>query len=66
MKDTKALAARLNLDPHTLENWRVLGIGPAFHKLGNRVMYSDDDVAAWLAQQRRTSTSDRGPTAART
>lgn len=60
MLDTTALANRLGLKAHTLENWRHLGTGPAFYRVGGKVMYRQDDVDAWLASRRRTSTSDRG------
>lgn len=44
----------------TLERWRVEGRGPAFRKLGRRVLYTREDLLAWAEQQRRTSTSDCG------
>lgn len=44
----------------TLERWRVEGRGPAFVKMGRRVVYRRDDLLTWAAQQRRTSTSDTG------
>lgn len=47
----------LNLSPRTLERFRVEGRGPAFHKFGRRVLYSDPDLLDWAAEQRRTSTS---------
>jgi predicted DNA-binding transcriptional regulator AlpA len=47
----------------TLERWRVAGTGPKFFKLGSLVRYDEDDVNEWLAQQRRTSTSDQGQAA---
>jgi DNA-binding transcriptional MerR regulator len=62
-RNTRSLAERLGLKPKTLENWRSLGGGPAFYRVGGRVMYDDADVDAWLASRRRTSTSDRGESA---
>jgi predicted DNA-binding transcriptional regulator AlpA len=50
-------AKRLGLARKTLSNWRSRGCGPAHYRLGGRVMYSPDDVDAWLATRRRTSTS---------
>jgi hypothetical protein len=32
----------------TLANWRHLGTGPAFIKVGNRVRYRPSDVDRWL------------------
>jgi predicted DNA-binding transcriptional regulator AlpA len=42
----------------TLSKLRLYGGGPAFLKLGRRVVYHPDDLDAWLASRRRTSTSD--------
>jgi predicted DNA-binding transcriptional regulator AlpA len=58
--DEKATAARTGLAVKTLQNWRSAGTGPAFYKLGGRVLYDTDELDAWLAARRRTSTSDRG------
>lgn len=44
----------------TLERWRVEGRGPAFVKMGRRVVYRRDDLLAWADARRRTSTSDSG------
>jgi predicted DNA-binding transcriptional regulator AlpA len=60
-RDTKEAAGRIGLKPHTLDNWRSLGVGPPFYKLGGRIVYDDTEVDAWLASRRRTSTSDPGP-----
>ena len=61
--DTKALAARWGLKPSTLENWRNLGKGPVYRKIGGRVIYAADDVAAFEEDSKRTSTSDHGAAA---
>jgi len=53
----------LGLSPKTLERFRVEGRGPAFLKLGRRVVYSRDDLVKWAEAQRRHSTSDPGPAA---
>jgi predicted DNA-binding transcriptional regulator AlpA len=42
----------------TFEKYRVKGIGPAFIKIGSRVVYDEADLDAWLAARRRLSTSD--------
>jgi hypothetical protein len=39
----------------TLRDWRVQGRGPIQIKVGNRVLFRADDVAAWLKTQRVTS-----------
>ena len=41
-----------------LAKMRSIGGGPAYLKLGRRVVYSTDDLDDWLAARRRTSTSD--------
>lgn len=38
---------------HTLTQWRYLGTGPRWFKLGRHVRYRLDDVQEWLEQQRR-------------
>lgn len=58
--DPTAAAERLNLSTVTLARWRMRGGGPAFVKLGARVMYPLDELEAWVARQLRTSTSDDG------
>jgi hypothetical protein len=51
-------AEMLRLKAGTLQNKRVLGTGPAFYKFGSRVLYAPNDLEAWAAVRRRTSTSD--------
>jgi hypothetical protein len=52
------LARRWNLSPRTLERWRWLGQGPAFLKLGGRVVYRLTDIEAFeAAQVRETATT---------
>lgn len=53
-------ARRLQLSPKTLRNWRVVGTGPKFLKLGRAVRYCDADLLAWIAKGSRQSTSDKG------
>lgn len=38
------LATRWGLSFRTLQNWRRMGIGPVYLKLGNRVSYRVDDI----------------------
>jgi hypothetical protein len=54
-------AARvLNLSQSTLAKLRVTGKGPAYCKLGRRVVYRLDDLDDWLTDCRRRSTSEDG------
>ncbi|WP_439507718.1 helix-turn-helix transcriptional regulator [Yoonia sp.] len=51
------LAQRWHLSPRTLEQWRWLGKGPKFLKIGARVLYREEDVEAWEAAQVCQNTS---------
>ena len=41
------LADRWKISPRTLERWRCAGQGPAFVKLGGRVVYSLEAIEAY-------------------
>jgi predicted site-specific integrase-resolvase len=43
----KELARRWTLSHRTLERWRSEGKGPAFMRLGGRIIYRLDDVARY-------------------
>ena len=51
------LAERWHLSPRTLEQWRWLGKGPRFLKIGARVLYREEDVEAWETAQVCQNTS---------
>ena len=51
--DQHALANRWGLSIRTLERWRYLNQGPAFLKLGGRILYRLEDVEAFEAAQAR-------------
>lgn len=51
------LAAQLNISPRTLERWRWTGEGPAFLKIGERVVYRLEDVEAFEQAKRCESTA---------
>ncbi len=46
------------LSPATLTKWRWAGTGPAFCRLGRRVLYEVAELDRWIAEGRRTSTSE--------
>ena len=50
----------LSLSARTLEKHRTYGTGPAYRKLGGRVVYSVDDLQAWAERGVKQSTSDPG------
>ncbi|MDM2407475.1 DNA-binding protein [Mycobacteroides abscessus] len=43
----RELAERWSMSPRTLENWAVLGRGPAPRRFGKRVLYRLADVEAF-------------------
>lgn len=45
----------LGLSIGTLANWRSLGMGPAYVKLGGRVRYRVSSVNTWFASQEHKS-----------
>ena len=56
------LSRRWSVSPRTLERWRWLRQGPAYLKIGGRVVYRLDDVEAYEAEQRRTAAAAVRPT----
>ena len=44
----------------TLAKWRLTGFGPAYSTAGRNIVYTVQDLDAWLASRRRLSTSDTG------
>ena len=57
---TPEAARFLGLSGRTLEKHRTYGTGPAYRKLGGRVVYSLDDLQAWAGRGAKQSTSDPG------
>ena len=57
---TAEAARYLSLSPRTLEKHRTYGTGPAYRKIGGRVVYAVTDLNAWADIGTRTSTSDPG------
>ena len=53
------LARRWSLSPRTLERWRWLKEGPAFLKIGGRVVYKLEDIEQYEAAQRRVIANKR-------
>ena len=46
--NTTEAAQRLRLNPQTLNRWRRQGTGPAYLRVGKKVMYQADQITAWL------------------
>ena len=57
---TPEAAQFLSLSGRTLEKHRTYGTGPAYRKLGGRVVYALEDLKAWADRGAKTSTSDPG------
>jgi predicted DNA-binding transcriptional regulator AlpA len=57
---TPEAARFLSLSGRTLEKHRTYGTGPAYRKIGGRVVYALDDLKAWADRGTKTSTSDAG------
>lgn len=57
------LAAKLEKSLAALAQWRYLGTGPQFIKLGRSIRYRASDVEAWLDQRTVQSTGEHGGTA---
>lgn len=49
----KLLARRWGLSHRTLERWRYAARGPAFLKVGGRIVYRIEDIEAYEASRRR-------------
>lgn len=48
-----------------MAQWRYMGTGPAFHKVGRKVLYDLDEVNAWLDSNRHEKTGESRSAAAR-
>ena len=57
---TPEAARFLGLSGRTLEKHRTFGTGPAYRKIGGRVVYRVEDLQRWADQGLRISTSDPG------
>jgi len=55
---TNEAADWLGLSGRTLEKHRTFGTGPAYRKIGGRVVYAIDDLQAWADRGARTSTTE--------
>ena len=62
---TPEAARFLGLSGRTLEKHRTFGTGPAYRKIGGRVIYRVEDLQRWADRGLRVSTSDPGITQVR-
>lgn len=58
---TEELAARWKMHPQSIHNWRAQtpAKGPAFVKIGKKVLYPLDSIVQW-EQQRLQAVNDNG------
>ncbi len=56
--DTREAAEYLRIRPATLHRWRSTGAGPAYIKLGGRVVYAQDDLDAFARAGRHTTSAE--------
>ncbi len=52
-----AVDPEIRIPEKTSANYRCSGVGPAYHKIGRRILYRRSDVIAWL-NARRVTTRD--------
>lgn len=60
MVSTVDAARILGVAPKTLENWRVIGKGPQFRRIGRRCLYRVEELHLFAEQNAFTSTSQYG------
>lgn len=57
--NTQGAAAYLGLRPATLNNWRQIGKGPRFLRIGGRVLYRKNDLDSYLETRTFETTDTR-------
>ena len=62
--DQSHLAVRWNISERTLEQWRWLGKGPRYVKLGGRVRYPLLEIERYEAENLHANTNGALPTSA--
>ena len=58
LRNESAVAKQLACEVKTLQAWRCRGGGPPFIRVGRLVRYRPQDVEAWIASRRVSSTSE--------
>ena len=56
---TAELAGICRTSPETIRFWRYVGKGPAWFKIGRKVLYDADAVEAWLKKAQREASTER-------
>ena len=55
---TAMLAKELHVTVRACEKWRLYGTGPAFCKIGRKVLYRRQNVREWIEARTCTKTGD--------
>lgn len=55
--NTEEAAEFVRVSKRTLTDYRLLGGGPRFHKIGRRVVYSQSELVKWMGSHLVGSTS---------
>jgi len=58
---TEAAAMLVVITEKTLRNWRVLGTGPEFLKIGGRVYYLESTLNKWIERRCYRSVREYAP-----
>ena len=53
LMNEQQVAEVLGRPPRTLRQWRYLGVGPRYLKVGAAVRYRPSDIEEWLRAQER-------------
>jgi hypothetical protein len=56
--DGDQFAGLVHTTKRSVERWRREGTGPAFLKVGGKILYATDTVLSWIKSGERTSTSE--------
>ena len=56
--NTQQAASEFGLSTSWLAKLRLNGLGPAYCKVGKRVLYQRDEFERWIASHSRQSTSE--------
>lgn len=56
---TAEVAALCRTSPETIRFWRYVGKGPAWVKLGRKVLYDTEAVETWLTEAQQDGSAER-------
>ncbi len=53
------IARRWGIAPKTLQNWRCVGKGPPYIKIGGRILYRREDIEQYEIEQQHNRLANR-------